>query len=140
MALRIIFPRHRNSRAARYVLGPVRDRRIFHPPFAVTLKDRRLASAEKPAWSLPEFASTFYVNPRKSPDLAWAFVSRFMFVMAYAFLVTYQAFYLLDKIGSALSDVPQQIFLGALAQSAVVVAASLIGGKASDWTGRRKIF
>ncbi len=35
---------------------------------------------------------------------------------------------------------PQQIFLGTLAQSAVIVAASLIGGRASDRTGRRKIF
>ncbi len=108
--------------------------------FAVTLKDRRLAKADKPTWSLREFASTFYVNPRKNPDFAWAFVSRFLFVLAYAFLVTYQAYYLLDKIGSAKADVPQQIFLGTLVQSVVVVAASLIGGKLSDRTGRRKIF
>jgi MFS family permease len=113
---------------------------VFILLFAVSLKDRRLARAEKPAWSLREFAGTFYVNPRQSPDFAWAFASRFMFVLAYAFLVTYQAYYLLDKIGSAKADVPQQIFLGTLAQSAVIVAASLIGGKASDRTGRRKIF
>jgi MFS family permease len=108
--------------------------------FAVTLKDRRLAEAGKPTWSLREFASTFYVNPRKSPDFAWAFASRFMLLLAYAFLVTYQAYYLLDKIGSAEADVPHQIFLGTLVQSAAVVAASLIGGKLSDRTGRRKIF
>jgi MFS family permease len=108
--------------------------------FAVTLNDRRLAKAEKPAWSVREFASTFYVSPRKNPDFAWAFASRFMFVLAYAFLASYQAYYLLDKIGTAKADVPQQIFLGTLAQSAVIVAASLIGGKASDRTGRRKIF
>ena len=40
-----------------------------------------------------------------------------MFVLAYAFLVTYQAYYLLDKIGSAEADVPHQIFLGTLVQS-----------------------
>ncbi len=108
--------------------------------FAFTLKDRRLAKADKPAWSLREFASTFYVNPRKGPDFAWAFASRFLFVMAYAFLATYQAYYLLDKIGTALADVPQQIFLGTLAQSIVLVVASLIGGRLSDRTGRRKIF
>ena len=108
--------------------------------FAASLNDRRLAKADKPTWSLREFAGTFYVNPRKNPDFAWAFASRFMFVLAYAFLTTYQAYYLLDKIGSAEADVPQQIFLGTLAQSVVVVAASLIGGRLSDRTGRRKIF
>jgi MFS family permease len=63
-----------------------------------------------------------------------------MFVLAYAFLTTYQAYYLLDKIGTARADVPQQIFLGTLTQGAVIVAASLAGGKISDRTGRRKIF
>jgi len=108
--------------------------------FAVILKDRRLARAEKPGWSLREFASSFYVNPRQNPDFSWAFASRFMFVLAYAFLATYQAYYLLDKIGSAKADVPQQIFLGTLVQSAVIVAASVISGKASDRMGRRKVF
>ena len=96
--------------------------------------------ADKPTWSLREFASSFYVNPRKSPDFAWAFASRFLFVLAYAFVTTYQAYYLLDKIGSTEAAVPQQIFLGTLAQSIVVVTASVIGGRLSDWTGRRKIF
>ena len=108
--------------------------------FAATLNDRRLAKSDKPKWSLREFASTFYVNPRKDPDFSWAFAGRFMFVLAYAFLATYQAYYLLDKIGTAKADVPQQIFLGTLTQAAVVVAASVIGGKLSDRTGRRKIF
>src|SRR3954469_11397427 len=68
--------------------------------FALVLDDRRLAAADKPSWSLREFAGTFYVDPRKSPDFAWAFASRFLFVLAYAFLATYQAYYLLNKLGS----------------------------------------
>lgn len=108
--------------------------------FAVTLKDRRLAADERPKWSLRELAGTFYVNPRKSPDFGWAFASRFMFVTAYAFLVTYQAYYLLAKIGSSTGDVPRQIFLGTLAQSIVMVCAALAGGRLSDRTGRRKVF
>jgi MFS family permease len=108
--------------------------------FAASLDDRRLAREDRPAWSLREFAGTFYVNPRRSPDFAWAFASRFMFVLAYAFLTTYQVYYLLEKIGSAEADVPRQVFLGTLVQSTVVVAASLIGGRLSDRTGRRKVF
>jgi MFS family permease len=113
---------------------------VFILLFAMTLQDRRLAKADKPTWSFREFAGTFYVSPKTSPDFAWAFASRFLFVLAYAFLITYQAYYLLDKIGSAEADVPHQIFLGTLVQSALVVAASLISGKVSDRMGRRKIF
>jgi MFS family permease len=108
--------------------------------FAATLKDRRLDRESRPDWSLREFASTFYFNPRRSPDFAWAFTGRLLFTLAYAFLITYQAFYLLQKIGSSIDQVPQQIFLGTLTQSAVLIAASLIGGRLSDRTGRRKIF
>lgn len=46
----------------------------------------------------------------------------------------------MDKLGSAEAEVPRQIFLGTLTQSVVVVAASLIGGRLSDRTGRRKRF
>ena len=108
--------------------------------FAATLPDRRLAPADRPAWSLREFASTFYVDPRTSPDFAWAFASRFLFVLAYAFLVTYQAYYLLDKLGSAEADVPRQIFLGTLIQSTFVIVASVTAGRLSDRSGRRKVF
>src|SRR5207245_9446780 len=68
------------------------------------------------------------------------FASRLMFVLAYAFLITDQAYYPLEKIGSTVAEVPQQIFLGTLAQSAVLIAAALIGGQLSDRTRRRKIF
>jgi MFS family permease len=108
--------------------------------FAIVLDDRRLAAADRPSWAWREFAATFYVDPRKNPDFAWAFVSRFLFVLAYAFLATYQVYYLLDKLGSAQTEVPQQIFLGALVQSIFVVLASLVGGRLSDRTGRRKVF
>src|SRR5947209_11050964 len=81
-----------------------------------------------------------YVNPRKSPDFAWAFASRFLLVLAYAFLATYEVYYLLDKLGSPEADVPSQVFLGALVQSVLVVIASVVGGRLSDRTGRRKVF
>ena len=102
-------------------LAPCAIGGFFIVLFAVTLPDRRLAVAERPTWSMREFLSTFYVDPRRQRDFSWAFASRFMFVMAYAFLVTYQAYYLLEKIGSDEHDVPRQIFLGTLVQSVVVV-------------------
>ena len=121
-------------------LAPCAIGGFFILVFAASLDDRRLGTAVKPHWSLREFASTFYVSPRKCPDFAWAFASRFLFLLAYAFLTTYQAYFLLDQVGSDEGDVPQQIFLGTLVQSAVVVVASVMGGRLSDRTGRRKVF
>ncbi|MBK8076896.1 MAG: MFS transporter [Kineosporiaceae bacterium] len=108
--------------------------------FVARLGDRRLDPADRPPWSLREFVGSFYVDPRTHRDFAWAFVSRFMLVTAYAFLVTYQAYYLLDQIGTREDDVAHQIYLGTLAQSVALVVTAPLSGKLSDHIGRRKIF
>jgi len=121
-------------------LAPCAIGGFFIVLFATYLDDRRLAPADRPPWSLRQLLGSYYVSPRRHPDFAWAFASRFMFILAYAFLVTYQAYYLLDHLGSSEDDVPQQIFLGTLTQAVVVVVASVVGGRLSDRTGRRKPF
>ena len=121
-------------------LAPCAIGGFFILVFALYLDDRRLTRAHKPPWSLRQLLGTFYVSPRQHPDFAWAFASRFMFILAYAFLVTYQAYYLLDHLESPEDEVPEQIFLGTLTQAVVVVLASVVGGRLSDRTGRRKPF
>jgi MFS family permease len=121
-------------------LAPCAIGGFFIVLFAMYLDDRRLAPADRPAWSLRQLAGTYYVSPRKHPDFAWAFASRFMFILAFAFLVTYQAYYLLEHLRSTEDDVPRQIFLGTLTQAVLVVVASVVGGRLSDRTGRRKVF
>jgi len=108
--------------------------------FAWRLPDRRLLAGDKPPWSLRELAGTFYVSPRLNPDFAWAFLSRFMLVMAYAFLITFQAFFLLSQVGSSEEAVPRQVYLGTAVQSAALVAVAPVAGRLSDRTGRRKVF
>lgn len=108
--------------------------------FAWRLPDRRLAAQDKPPWSVRELAGSFYVNPRRNPDFAWAFLSRFLFVMAYAFLVTYQAYYLLAEVGTAEADVPRQVYLGTVVQSVCLVLVAPLAGRLSDRVGRRKPF
>lgn len=108
--------------------------------FAWRLPDRRLAAQDKPPWSLRELAGTFYVSPRRDSDFGWAFLSRFLLVMAYAFLVTYQAYYLLSRVGSAEAAVPRQVYLGTVVQSVALVAVAPLAGRISDRSGRRKVF
>jgi MFS family permease len=113
---------------------------MFVLQFVARLTDRRLDPGDKPSWSVREFVTTFYFNPRRSPDFAWAFLSRFLLVTAYAFLVTYQAYYLLEHLGSREDDVPHQIYVGTVCQSVALVVTALVTGKLSDYTGRRKAF
>jgi MFS family permease len=108
--------------------------------FTWRLRDRRLAPADKPPWSLRELAGTFYVSPRRNPDFAWAFLSRFLLVTAYAFLVTYQAYYLIAQVGSSEGAVPRQVYLGTVTQSVALVAVAPVAGRLSDRLGRRKVF
>lgn len=108
--------------------------------FAATLDDRRLRAQDRPPFSLRELGSTFYFDPRRCPDFAWAFASRFLFVLAYAFLTTYQVYFLIEHLGSAQAAVPQQVFLATLVQSSAVVVTSLASGRVSDRLGRRKVF
>ena len=108
--------------------------------FVTRLDDRRIDPADRPPWSLRELLGSFYVNPRANPDFAWAFLSRFLLLMAYAFLVTYQAYYLIDQLGTAADAVPHQIFLGTLVQSVALVIAAPVTGRLSDRVGRRKVF
>jgi MFS family permease len=108
--------------------------------FAVVLPDRRLALGDRPVWTLRELVGTFTFSPRQNPDFAWAFLSRFLFVMAYAFLVAYQAYYLIERLGRPESEVPRLIFLSTLTTSVAVIVASLLGGRLSDRVGRRKPF
>ncbi len=108
--------------------------------FVATLDDRRLDPAVRPPWSLRELLGSFYVDPRTHRDFAWAFASRFMLVMAYAFLVTYQAYYLLEQLGSREGAVPHQIYLGTLVQSVALVVTAPLAGRLSDQLGRRKVF
>ena len=108
--------------------------------FVWRLPDRRLAVADRPPWSLRQLVGTFYVSPRRNPDFAWAFLSRFLLVMAYAFLVTYQAYYLLAQAGSTEAEVPRQVYQGTVVQSVALVCVGPLAGRLSDRVGRRKVF
>lgn len=50
-----------------------------------------------------------------------------------------EAYYLLHTIGISEAQVPHQIFVATLVQSCALVIASLVAGRLSDRTGRRKI-
>jgi MFS family permease len=103
---------------------------------ALTLVDRRLDRTQP----VRATVSLYWVSPRRHPDFAWAWLSRFLVVLGTAFLTTYQPFYLTEKLGLPESAVRGLIFSSMLVQASMVVALSLIGGRLSDALQRRKAF
>jgi MFS family permease len=71
-------------------------------------------------------------------DFSWAWLSRVLFVMGSIFLQAYQPFLLIDELGFDASQVPRLIFRSTLVQAAMMVVWSLVAGRLSDRTGRRK--
>jgi MFS family permease len=104
------------------------------------LPDHRLAIAQRPRYGWREFLGSYWINPRRFPDFAWAWSSRFLLFAGVAVLMTYQGFYLIHQLGCAPADVPYRIFLSTLVQSSAVAIFSAVGGSLSDAIKRRKVF
>ena len=109
-------------------------------PFALMLRDRRLQPGTVPPLQFSKAAEIYWVNPRRHPDFAWAWLSRLLLVLGTAFLNTYQPFYLIDRLAVGERDIPTLIFQGILVQTVAIVGVSILGGRLSDAIGRRKIF
>jgi MFS family permease len=80
------------------------------------------------------------VSPRRYPDFAWTWLSRFLVFMGISTLVTFQAFYLIDQLRVPLERVATLVAVSTLVHYVFVFAASPVGGWLSDRLDRRKVF
>jgi MFS family permease len=108
--------------------------------FLFVLKDQKQDVKDIPAFKLGTFLKGFYISPRKFPDFGWAFWSRFFFLFANGILQGFQAFYLADHLHVPDAQIPQAVFMNTVGFSAFTVISSVIFGKLSDVTKRRKPF
>ncbi|MFM2058723.1 MAG: hypothetical protein RLY71_3108 [Pseudomonadota bacterium] len=108
--------------------------------FVVLLKDQPLNRSDVPPLDWLGFLRSFWISPRSAPDFCWTWVSRFLLFMGLATLMSYQVFYLIDKLGLAAAAVPETMLKSTLISTATTVLGSLIGGWLSDHMARRKVF
>lgn len=108
--------------------------------FVFVLKDRQLEKSEVAPFDLAAFFRNFWIDPRKAPDFAWAFLSRFMLFVGLATLLTYQVFYLLDQLHFTREQIPGAMLKSTLVTTVTTVAGSFLSGWLSDRIGRRKVF
>ncbi len=107
--------------------------------FAPLLKETP-ATNKPERFGVREFLTTFWVNPIKNPDFAWAWVSRFLIVLAWMTLLTYQTFLLINRFGFTNETVAPAVATASVVLVAGILLGSAGGGYLSDKSGRRKIF
>ncbi|MFJ5989244.1 MFS transporter [Lentzea sp. NPDC092896] len=106
--------------------------------FAFRLSDPRWTRKEPFGWL--DLARTFWVNPRRRPDFAWAWLSRLMVFLGVAAIQAYQPFYLIVVLHYPPAEVANAVFLSTLVLTATALLFAPPAGKLSDRVGRRKPF
>ena len=82
----------------------------------------------------------FWINPRRHPDFFWAFTARFLLILGYFVVSTYQLYILTDYIGLSLADATGAVITLTLVAFVPTLAAIALSGWWSDRVGRRKVF
>jgi MFS family permease len=104
------------------------------------LRDRVRTREGMARLDLMGFVRSMWIDPRKAPDFAWAFASRFLLMVAMAMLMTYQVFYLLDHLHFKEDQIPAAMTSSTIVNTIATVLGSLVSGWWSDRIGRRKVF
>jgi MFS family permease len=107
--------------------------------FAVILPDKRLRHRPA-ARGLASWVETFWVSPRRHPDFAWAFGSRFLLVLGSFMFSTFRFFWMKDHLALSDKAAASTVFTGVLIYTVVLVVVGQAAGFISDRVGRRKIF
>jgi MFS family permease len=106
-------------------------------PFAVT-PDDPLPRAHRVAVRLRELARGMWISPRKHPDFAWAWGTRFLVQMGNALGTLYLLYFLEDGVHYAKPEDGLLILI--LLYTAGMMATAVYSGRLSDRSGRRKVF
>lgn len=104
----------------------------------LTLRDRVQAERVRIDWR--SLLRSYWIDPVRHPDFAWAWACRLLVTMAMLSIVLYLLFVLTDRIGVPEQDAATAVGAVLAAYFAGTVATTLVAGWASDRTGRRKVF
>jgi hypothetical protein len=112
-------------------------------PFALTTPDPPLPRAGRPPWQWRAFARSFWLSPRRYPDFAWAWLTRFAINLGNAMTLLYLLYFLRDRLHYSRlfpgNEAEDGLVVLILAYLGGVVVTTVASGVISDRTGRRKL-
>ena len=111
---------------------------VLAVPYVLRSRDLRLDAADRPPWDLASFVRGFWLSPRRHPDFAWAWLTRFLVNLGNAMGTLLLYFYLDDAVGY--DDPEAGVFVLTAVYALFIVLSTVVGGWWSDRVGRRKVF
>lgn len=105
-------------------------------PLCLDARDVHVPTAAP--WSTSAFVRSFWISPRRFPDFGWAWLTRFLVNLGNALGTLYLLFYLDDAVG--LDDPDDGVFVLTAVYAACLVGTTVVFGRWSDRSGRRKPF
>jgi MFS family permease len=108
---------------------------ILALPFALLTPDDPLPRAYRPKVHV---LSGMWISPRRYPDFAWAWGTRFLVQVGNALGTLYLLYFLQD--GVRYHDPEGGLLILILIYTAGMIATAVVAGRLSDRSGRRKIF
>jgi MFS family permease len=116
---------------------------VFALPFVLFTRSLRLDPADRPPFRWNEFARSFWVSPRRYPDFAWAWATRFLVMLGDAMAIAYLLYFLEDKIHFhrlyPTYTASQGLLLLIGVYAVGVTISAVFCGRLSDRIGRRKV-
>ncbi|WAM12519.1 MFS transporter [Rhodococcus sp. JS3073] len=112
---------------------------VFLLPFLLLLPDKPLLE-RPPSEGFRVVLKTFWLSPRRYPDFAYAWSSRFMITMALYLFMTYRLLYMQHELGLSIARATAVMATGVLFYTITLAVAGQVAGWLSDRVGRRKPF
>lgn len=113
---------------------------ILVTTFALVLPDTQLPRRPRSDTGILLALKTFWVSPRKHPDFALTWGSRFLLVLANFMFTTFRLLWIQHDLGLTPARAVQVMATGVLCYTISLIIAGQLAGWLSDVVRRRKVF
>jgi len=113
---------------------------VLVTPFLLLVPDAVLPTAARPAWTWRAFVAGFWISPVKHPDFGWTLLSRFLANIGNALGTSLFLYFLLFGLGQPEAEAQDSLLVLTVIYALTAVIASIVCGRLSDRSGRRKVF
>ncbi|SDP68302.1 Na+/melibiose symporter [Phyllobacterium sp. OV277] len=112
--------------------------------FVISSRDPILPKSSLRPFNVMEFIGGFWISPKKYPDFAWAWITRFLMQLGAAMFTLYLLYFLRDKLHYELLFPGKRSEDGLVLLVVIYTLCTVISGVTCGWlsdrSGRRKAF